>query len=40
MVQNHMVQMLCFVAMEEPKSLGADDVRDEKLKVVAALKKK
>ena len=38
MVQNHLMQMLCFVAMERPQSLGADDVRDEKLKVVAALK--
>ena len=38
MVQNHIMQMLCFVAMEQPKSLNADDVRDEKLKVVAALK--
>ncbi|MCG7656209.1 glucose-6-phosphate dehydrogenase [Wielerella bovis] len=38
MVQNHIMQMLCFVAMEKPKSLDADDVRDEKLKVVAALK--
>ncbi|XXQ68312.1 glucose-6-phosphate dehydrogenase [Neisseriaceae bacterium B1] len=38
MVQNHLMQMLCFVAMEQPKSLAADDVRDEKLKVVAALK--
>lgn len=38
MVQNHIIQMLCFVAMEQPKSLSADDVRDEKLKVVASLK--
>ncbi len=38
MVQNHIMQMLCFVAMEKPKSLSADDVRDEKLKVVASLK--
>lgn len=38
MVQNHLIQMLCFTAMERPKSLAADDVRDEKLKVVAALK--
>lgn len=38
MMQNHIMQMLCFVAMEQPKSLSADDVRDEKLKVVAALK--
>ncbi len=38
MVQNHMMQMLCFVAMEAPKSLDADDVRDEKLKLVQSLK--
>ena len=38
MMQNHIMQMLCFVAMEQPKSLSADDVRDEKLKVVVALK--
>lgn len=38
MLQNHMMQMLAFVAMEKPKSLNADDVRDEKLKVIAALK--
>lgn len=37
MVQNHMIQMLCFAAMERPKSLNADDVRDEKLKVLNAL---
>lgn len=38
MVQNHIVQMLCLVAMEKPKSLHADDIRDEKLKVLRALK--
>ena len=38
MVQNHIVQMLCFTAMERPKSLAADDVRDEKLKVIQSLK--
>lgn len=38
MVQNHIMQMLCFVAMEPPQSEDADAVRDEKLKVVAALK--
>lgn len=38
MVQNHMLQMLCLVAMETPKSLTADDVRDEKLRVLQALK--
>lgn len=38
MVQNHIIQMLCFTAMECPKSLAADDVRDEKLNVLQALK--
>lgn len=38
MVQNHMMQMLCFVAMEKPTSLDADAIRDEKLKVLRALK--
>jgi glucose-6-phosphate 1-dehydrogenase len=38
MVQNHMLQLLCLVAMEPPNSLLADAVRDEKLKVLRALK--
>ncbi|GLK86375.1 glucose-6-phosphate dehydrogenase [Ancylobacter defluvii] len=38
MVQNHMLQLLCLVAMEPPSSLDADAVRDEKLKVLRALK--
>lgn len=38
MVQNHIIQMLCFTAMERPKSLAGDDVRDEKMKVLKALK--
>ncbi len=37
MVQNHLLQLLCIVAMEAPLSLEADDVRDEKLKVLRAL---
>ena len=37
MVQNHMLQLLCLVAMEPPSSLEADAVRDEKLKVLKAL---
>ena len=37
MVQNHLMQMLCFVAMERPKSLSADDVRDAKLHVLQSL---
>lgn len=39
MVQNHLLQLLCIVAMEPPISLDADDVRDEKLKVLRSLKK-
>ena len=38
MVQNHLLQLLCMVAMEPPGSLHADAVRDEKLKVLRALK--
>jgi glucose-6-phosphate 1-dehydrogenase len=39
MVQNHILQLLCLVAMEPPASLEADAVRDEKLKVLRALKR-
>jgi glucose-6-phosphate 1-dehydrogenase len=38
MVQNHMLQLLCLVAMDPPVSLEADRVRDEKLKVLRALR--
>ena len=38
MVQNHLLQLLCLVAMEPPTQLEADPVRDEKLKVLRALK--
>jgi glucose-6-phosphate 1-dehydrogenase len=38
MVQNHMLQLVCLVAMEAPSSLDHDAVRDEKLKVLRALK--
>jgi glucose-6-phosphate 1-dehydrogenase len=38
MVQNHLLQLLCLVAMEPPSRLNADAVRDEKLKVLRALK--
>ncbi len=38
MVQNHMMQLLCLVAMEAPSSLHHDAVRDEKIKVLKALK--
>ena len=38
MVQNHLLQLLCLVAMEPPASADADALRDEKLKVLRALK--
>ncbi|MBV9783117.1 MAG: glucose-6-phosphate dehydrogenase [Acidisphaera sp.] len=38
MVQNHLLQLLCMTAMESPISLSADSVRDEKLKVLRALR--
>ena len=38
MVQNHILQLLCLVAMEPPASLEADEVRAEKLKVLRALR--
>ncbi len=37
MVQNHLLQLLCIIAMEPPSSSKPDDVRDEKLKVLRAL---
>ncbi|MFT6010297.1 MAG: glucose-6-phosphate 1-dehydrogenase [Candidatus Azotimanducaceae bacterium] len=38
MVQNHLLQLICLVAMEPPSNLNDDAVRDEKLKVLRALK--
>ncbi len=37
MVQNHLLQLLCLVAMEPPASLSADAVRNEKVKVLRSL---
>jgi glucose-6-phosphate 1-dehydrogenase len=39
MVQNHLLQLLCLVAMEAPADLSADGIRDEKIKVVRALRR-
>ncbi|KAJ0036818.1 hypothetical protein NQD34_005495 [Periophthalmus magnuspinnatus] len=33
-MQNHLLQILCLVAMETPASSNSDDVRDEKVKVL------
>lgn len=38
MVQNHLMQLLCLVAMEPPNSLEAESIRDEKVKIVKALR--
>jgi len=38
MVQNHLLQLLCLVAMESPNKLTADDIRAEKIKVLKALR--
>ena len=38
MVQNHLLQLLCFVAMNAPATMDADNIRDEKLGVLRALK--
>ena len=38
MLQNHLLQLLCLLAMESPVSMDAQSVRDEKLKVLRALR--
>ena len=37
MIQNHLMQLLCLVAMEPPASLDREAVRDEKIKVLKSL---
>lgn len=38
MVQNHLLQILTFVAMEPPVNLEANSIHNEKIKVLAALR--
>jgi glucose-6-phosphate 1-dehydrogenase len=38
MVQNHLLQILTLIAMEPPANLDSDSIRDEKLKVLKALR--
>src|SRR3954465_15276108 len=38
LVENHMLQMLCIVCMEPPVQFDADQVRDEKVKVLHAIR--
>ena len=39
MVQNHLLQLLCLVAMEPPSAMEGDRIRTEKIKVLEALKR-
>ncbi len=39
MLQNHMLQLLCLVAMEPPSDLDPDSVRNEKVKVLRSLRR-
>ena len=38
MVQNHLLQLLCLIAMEPPAFLNASGIREEKLKVLKSLR--
>ena len=38
MIQNHILQLLCLVAMEPPVTFDSDPVRDEKTKVMRAIR--
>ena len=38
-VQNHVFQVLCLIAMEPPSSLGNEEVRNEKVKVLRAMRR-
>ncbi|WP_097458798.1 glucose-6-phosphate dehydrogenase [Mangrovitalea sediminis] len=38
MVQNHLLQLLCLIAMDPPADLSSDSIRDEKVKVLKALR--
>ncbi len=39
MIQNHMLQLLSLIAMEPPSSVDADSLRDEKVKVLKAIRR-
>ena len=39
MVQNHILQLLCMIAMEAPISFDADEIRNKKVDVLNALRK-
>ncbi|PAA82009.1 hypothetical protein BOX15_Mlig022703g5, partial [Macrostomum lignano] len=37
-MQNHLLQVLSLIAMEKPLSMAADDIRDEKVKVLRSIR--
>ncbi len=39
MIQNHLMQLLCLVAMEPPLSFAADEIRNKKLEVLRAIRR-
>lgn len=39
MIQNHLMQLLCLIAMEPPCSIDANNIRDEKVKVLRSFRK-
>jgi glucose-6-phosphate 1-dehydrogenase len=39
MIQNHLLQLLCLVAMESPVSFDADEIRNRKVDVLKAMRK-
>jgi glucose-6-phosphate 1-dehydrogenase len=39
MIQNHLLQLLCFIAMEPPTSFNADEIRNRKVDVLHAMRK-
>jgi len=36
-MQNHLMQVLTLIAMEKPVSMSAEDIRNEKVKVLKAI---
>jgi glucose-6-phosphate 1-dehydrogenase len=38
MVQNHMLQVMCLIAMEPPVSFAADEIRNKKVDVLSAIR--
>lgn len=39
MIQNHLLQLLCIIAMEPPVSFDADEVRNRKVDILKAMRK-